>query len=131
MCMMGLEPMNHHNRLQQLCEAVTDKLFFFVFCNYKEEKFEEVSMSILQWLGRMADSGIDIQKLSKSSQYPLQLLSGNHFLEGLRDLEEKQQSEWSNFAIVKNGGSLYDIQEYVDCGDLNLHTRDQGHRAAR
>eukprot|EP00985_Skeletonema_marinoi_P014014 scaffold7020_cov141-Skeletonema_marinoi.AAC.9 len=131
--MMGLQPIHRHEQIRQLCEAVAEQTIPLVLFGNGAENIDEVSI-ILQWLGRMADSGIDIQHLIKGSRldkfykiYHLAEVFANlQFTSGLRDLEQKQQREWSNFAIVKKGGSLIEIQGAVDRGDLKVHARDQG-----
>ena len=110
---IGLQPIQHHLRMRQLCEAVTNQVYMFsVFFQRKEENID--TSLITKRFSEMADFGIDVQKLLEGCKFGKKgfgalamRMVDKPFISELRDLEEKQQRKWSNFAAIKNGAYYY------------------------
>jgi hypothetical protein len=122
-----LEPILHHKQMQGLC---TEIVIFFdrrMWCgsDYETEESMSVQSRTLQWLGQMADQGIDIQKLAPDLHYRRNP-GKTGFLPEYLELEKRQLNKWSQFDIIANGGSLQEIQDVVEQGRLSVHARYRG-----
>lgn len=114
---LNLVPILHHKQMQGLC---TEIVIFFdrrMWCSSDNETEESMSVQsrTLQWLGQLADQGIDIQKLAPDSHY-CRNPGMTGFLPKYLELEKRQLNKWSQFDIVVNGGSLQEIQDVVEQG---------------
>ena len=124
---LNLEPILLHKQIQGLC---TEIVIFFERSMWRSSENEtEDSLTVqsktLQWLGQMADQGIDIQKLTPDSHYR-RTLGQTGFIPKYLELEKRQLHMWSQFDIIVNGGSLQEIQDAVEQGRLSIHARYRG-----
>jgi hypothetical protein len=112
---LNLNPFMHHKRMRSLCETVAESIS-------DGRLGEEAKEKCLKWLDKLADDGIDIQELI-SSRYTSET---NQFPSKLSELEKKQLHKWSQFDVVKQEGTLEEIQTAIEQGRLALNSRDRG-----
>ena len=118
---LNLYPFMHHKRMRNLCETVA-KSFTYVSGIAEEEV---AAIKCLEWLADLADDGVDIQQLISPS-YHRRRSDTNQFPPKLKELEKKQLHNWSSFDIVKQEGTLEEIQTAIEQGTLPLYGRDRG-----
>lgn len=112
---LNLYPFMHHKRMRSLCETVAKSFTFHL------AQEEVAATKCLEWLGNLADDGIDIQQLLSNRYH-----SDTTFPPKLKELEKQQLHNWSSFDIVKRGGKLEEIEAAIEQGELALHGRDRG-----
>ena len=115
---LNLNPFMHHKRMRSLCETVVELIGNGISRIGEEEAKEKC----LKWLDKLADDGIDIQELHSS----LYTSDTNQFPSKLSELEKKQLNKWSQFDVVKQEGTLEEIQAAIEQGRLALNGRDRG-----
>ena len=121
---LNLYPFMHHKRMRSLCETVAKSFENGIRISKDEE--DEAELKCLEWLEYLADKeGIDIQQLISPSSHRY-LSDTNQFPPKLIELEKKQLNNWSSFDIVKQEGTLEEIQAAIEQGRLALNGRDRG-----
>lgn len=118
---LNLYPFMHHKRMRSLCETVAKSFEHGI----RFSKVEEDEAKCLEWLGNLAEEGIDIQQLI-SPAFHRYCCDTNQFPPKLSELEKKQLNNWSSFDIVKQEGTLEEIQTAIEVGGLALNSRDRG-----
>jgi len=119
---LNLNPFMHHKRMRSLCETVAKSFEHGIRVSNNKVEAEVAEMKCLKWLDKLADDGIDIQELI-SSRYSSET---NQFPSKLNELEKKQLHKWSQFDVVKQEGTLEEIQAAIEQGGLALNGRDRG-----
>ena len=114
------QPVLYHKQMQRVCKHVVKKS---TQLGQKSEDDKRIEVSILEWLGRMSQSGIDIQGIATKNYF---FEEKNNFLKQYHMLEKQQLNNWSSFDIVKQEGTLEEIQAAITKGELSLCGRDRG-----
>ena len=115
---LNLYPFMHHKRMRSLCKTVAQS---FTYVSEAEEKV--AANKCLEWLAYLADEeGIDIQQLLSNRYHS----ERNQFPPKLGELEKQQLNNWSSFDIVKQEGTLEEIQAAIEQGRLALNSRERG-----
>jgi hypothetical protein len=112
---LNFEPIFHSEQMRALCSEV-----FTCIREKKNTDDENPVKRVLEWLGEMADLGIDIQNIS-----PKRYFSGE-FCDRFRELEKRQREHWSRLDVIHNGGSLHEIRDVIERDGLPIHGRYKG-----
>ena len=110
-----IKPVSHIKHFREIVEVAT-----YGFLGAKNEAELDV---FTRFFKSMANAGIDIQRIEKMFEYePKRAYHTN-----LIHLQKKQLNDWSRFEVVRNGGSLEDIQHVFDAENLVIKDfRDRG-----
>lgn len=115
---LKFQPIMSHDEIQALCRCVVKRCS--VMNSYEAKEGVEAMESekkILQWIEGMANVGIDIQNMAERR---------TPFTDQYTKLEQQQLSNWSQFDVVKKGGSLCKIKEMINEGAMSINSRDRG-----
>jgi len=124
---LKLSPFMHHKRMRSLCETVAKSFEHGFRISKSKVEEDEAEAKCLEWLEYLADEeGIDIQQLLSRRMHLNDNDDAFSFPPKLRKIEEKQLNNLSSFDIVKQEGTLQEIQAAIEQGALSLNGRDRG-----
>jgi hypothetical protein len=111
---LGLQPACNLKQIQKICMIMVKES--------RDMKSGELLSRVLEFIGRMANTGMDIQAFDEEQPFHRE----NELNKKLTELQQKQVSDWSQFDLIKKGGSLADIQQVIEDGALAISSRDRG-----
>ncbi|KAL7543061.1 hypothetical protein ACHAXR_012566 [Thalassiosira sp. AJA248-18] len=120
---LHLQPSMHHEQMQNLCKEIVGSCERRWVRKTDGDPEVMAERRIIKWLSTMASNGIDMQNMVKKSLFPDDV---NTFNDHFRALEKRQLHDWSQFDIVKKGGTLEEVQGIINRGALSIYDRDRG-----
>ena len=117
-CAFGIKPATE--MMIQICKTMASN------CNMWRDEIDtnrDGPNKILSWFQNVADLGIDLRPFRIDL---LRMHEETDFGKEFVELEQKQLRQWSQFDVVKQGGTLDEVQEAVNNGNLIISRRDRG-----
>ncbi|KAL7456712.1 hypothetical protein ACHAWC_009869, partial [Mediolabrus comicus] len=112
---LGLHPACYLKQMQKICMIMVKE------CRGDKSSGELLS-KVFEFIGRISNAGMDIEVFDEE----LSCYRENELSKKLTKLKQKQVTEWSQFDLIKKGGSLEDIQKVIADGGLTISSRDRG-----
>lgn len=112
---LGLQPACYLMQTQKICMIMAS--------NSKTDKSPgELVSKVSEFIGRISNAGMGIDVFDEE----LSCYRENELSKKLIKLKQKQVADWSQFDLIKKGGSLTDIQKVIEDGGLTISSRDRG-----
>jgi hypothetical protein len=117
---LGLQPACYLKQIQKICIIMVKEF------RGEGEIPGELLSRVLEFIGQMANAGIDIQVFDDVMLYEKSGYEKSELRKELAKLQQKQVSDWSQYDLMKKDGSLEDIQKVIEDGELTISSRDRG-----